>query len=73
MNILAILKAVLSLADWLAKIAHDKQLLDAGEAKAISKASQEALNNVKAAQEARANLKHDDTSIMLDRDNRDNR
>lgn len=71
MNMLAILKAVLSLADWLAKIAHDKQLLDAGEHRAVSKATQEALNNVKASQEARASVRHDPDSIVSDPRNRD--
>lgn len=36
MSIISLLKAVLSLASFLAKYLHDKQLLEAGEYKAIA-------------------------------------
>jgi hypothetical protein len=41
-NWLALLKGLLSLANYVAKVVHDKQLLDAGEFKAISKANAQA-------------------------------
>jgi len=71
MSVLAILKALLSLVDYLAKYAHDKQLLDAGEYKAIARNNAEALNNIKAAQDARDNVSDDDDDILHDPDNRD--
>lgn len=35
--LLSILKAILSIADWLTKKAHDKQLLDAGAAASVGR------------------------------------
>lgn len=73
MSILAILKAILLLADYLAKYAHDKQLLDAGEFKAIARNNAEALNSIKAAQDARNGVSDDDDDILHDPWNRDNK
>jgi hypothetical protein len=70
-SLLSVLKAVLSLGNYLAKIAHDRQLLTAGEYKAIANASIEALNNVKAAKDARSGVSHDDDSLPNDPNNRD--
>jgi hypothetical protein len=52
-NWLALLKGLLSLANYVAKVVHDKQLLDAGEFKAISKANAQALEKVRLAIAAR--------------------
>lgn len=71
MNILTLLKAVFSFAEWLAKYAHDRQLLEAGEFKAIARNNAEALNSIKAAQDARDNVSDDDDDIMSDIYNRD--
>lgn len=54
MNWLAILKAVLSIADYLVKYCHDKQLLDAGQAQAMEKNNEESLSHIRAALDARA-------------------
>jgi hypothetical protein len=72
-NALTIIKALLSMADWFAKYAHDKQLLEAGEYKAIARNNAEALNSIKAAQDARNGVSDDDDDIVSDIFNRDNR
>jgi len=69
MSWLALLKAVLSIADYIAKICHDKQLLDAGEYKAIAKGTTDALERIRAANAARANV--NSVSVDTDPDNRD--
>jgi len=71
--VLTVIKLVLSLANWLTQYAHDKQLIDAGEYKAIARNNAEAINNIKAAQDARAGVSDDDDDLMSDIWNRDNK
>lgn len=52
-NLLSIAKTLLGVVSWIAKYAHDKQLLDAGEYKAIARANEEAFNNLTIAINAR--------------------
>lgn len=68
MNWLALLKAVLSIADYLVKYCHDKQLLDAGQAQEIARNNEESLNHIRAALDARSAPGVPETS---DPDNRD--
>ena len=70
MNWLAILRALLGLSSSLATYLQEKQLLDAGEAKAISeslKNAQEATNKARKARNA-AISKFDDTDGLPDND-----
>lgn len=71
MNLLSVLKGLLTLANLIAKYLNDKQLLEAGEYKQIAKSNEEALNAIRKAQDARANLKHDAGSVWDDPANRD--
>ena len=56
-NWIGVLKAALSLADWVAKICHDKQLLDAGQYKAIAKYNENANKKIADAIAARRNAR----------------
>ena len=71
-NLLSLLKGVVSLSSLLAKMAHDKQLLDAGEYKAIAKANNEHIKKINNAILARRSVKHDVDSVRNDPENRDN-
>ena len=68
---LGLLRLVLTIADKLSEIVRDKQLLDAGEARAISHNLQEGMKRVEMAQKARGSVKHDPDSVRADPDNRD--
>lgn len=70
MPILTLLKLFLTLASTFAKYAADKQLLEAGENKAILEGLQYANDAIKRADSARANI--DELSISDDKSNRDN-
>jgi hypothetical protein len=67
---LSVLRALLDVAGWISKTLHDRQLLNAGEYKAIARANEEALNTIRAAVDARRapGVSEDD-----DPDNRDRR
>jgi len=58
-NLFTALKGLLSLANYIAKYLNDKQLLDAGEYKAIARNNEEALNTIRAAQEAQSAVSDD--------------
>lgn len=68
-NLLTVLKGLLSLADVLAKYLHDKQLLDAGAYKSIAENNSDAIKKITAADLARRNL----VSVQDDPNNTDNR
>lgn len=51
----SVLKTLFSITDAVAKYMHDKQLLDAGEYKAIAKGNADAVDKINAAISARAN------------------
>jgi len=68
---LSILNGLLSLASALASFLHDKQLMDAGAAKAVSASLQEAMNVTKKALAARDAVSDDPDSVQHDKDNRD--
>jgi len=53
MGWVGVLKLLLSLADQLASFMHDKQLMDAGAAKAVSASLKGALDEIQKATEAR--------------------
>lgn len=73
--LLGILKALLTLASSLAGYLHDRQLLKAGEYKAIARSNEEAINAIKAAMEARSGVSDDPSpdELLNDRGNRDPR
>lgn len=52
----SLIKAILSLASSLAQYAHDKQLMDAGEAKAIIEGLKDVQNKMAIARNAVANV-----------------
>ena len=68
MSLLALLQAVLGLAGSLTAYLKDKQLLDAGEALAISKGLQDAQTSILKAKQARitANSKFDKSDGVPD-------
>lgn len=72
MDILAIIKGLLSLATFLAKKAHDKQLIDAGMYKAIAMNNHDSLQKIRRASDARRDVKYDADSLRNDPNNRDN-
>lgn len=73
MTLLSILRFALSFVNWLAQIAHDKQLLQSGEYKAIARSNEEALNAIRAAEGARSRVSNDPDSVRDDPGNRDER
>lgn len=70
MSWLALLKVALSAVDYIAKICHDKQLLDAGAAQAIANNAYDSLKKLEAADMARHSVKPD--GVPDDPNNRDN-
>lgn len=70
---LALLKLLLSIADQLTSYLHDKQLMDAGEAKAVAASLKGALDATARAVAARNAVSDDPNSVSNDPDNRDNR
>lgn len=71
MNILSVLRLVLSIADTLIGYAKDRQLLSAGEALYASKSLARTSELVSKALAARRRVKHDAVSVRDDPDNRD--
>lgn len=69
---LGLAKIVFSLAQSVARIIGDKQLIDAGEAKATADQLGKANDQIARAIAARRAVRHDPDSILHDRDNRDN-
>lgn len=69
-NWLALLKGLFSLAEYVAKICHDKQLLDAGEYKALAKANKAQLEKVRIAMAARSSSGVPDDQDPNNRDRR---
>jgi hypothetical protein len=69
MGVLAILRAVLSLASALMGYVRDRQLMDAGEAKQLSAGLQESLDAISRAKRARQSV--DPDGVPDDPDNRD--
>jgi len=68
---LGILKLFLTLTDNLVSFMHDKQLMDAGEAKAVSGLLKGAMDATQKAMAARNAVRDDAGSITSDPDNRD--
>lgn len=73
MGYLTILSGLLKLINVFAQKAKDKQLLDAGEAKAIVRMSNEGMGKIYKAKLARDNVKHDVDSLRNDPNNRNRR
>ena len=70
MNLVAIIKLLLSFASTIANYIHDKQLLEAGEAKAILESINNANETIARANNARANA--NELPVSKDEFNRDN-
>lgn len=72
---LAILKGLVTLANWIASACHDQKLLDAGQYEAIAKNNSETLDHIAKAQIARAAASQWPTPEQLhdDPDNTDKR
>jgi len=70
---LAILKLLLTVSNSLTGYMREKQLLDAGEAKNLSRGLQETLDVIEKIKTAKRDLKHDPNSVRKDPDNRDNK
>lgn len=71
MYLASIIKAILSLASTLAQYAHDKQLMDAGEAKAIIEGLKDVQTKMVIARDAVANV--DSLPVSEDPANRANK
>lgn len=71
-DILTVIKGLTKLSNYLAKIAHDKQLLDAGEYRAIARNNEKAISKINNAISARRNVKLDADSVLNDKNNRIN-
>ena len=65
------IRALLSVVDGLTRYARDKQLIDAGEARAALKGTTTALDAIDRARRARAAVRHDAGSVRDDPANRD--
>ena len=72
MGWLGLIKVVLSLANALTRYARDRQLISAGEAKAVAKSATKSLEIIARAQAAKRRVRHDDASVLDDPANRDN-
>lgn len=72
MPYLSILKALLGLVSWISKYLHDKQLIEAGEYKAIAEANSNALEAIQKAQLARSSVRNDADGLRDDPNNTDN-
>lgn len=70
---LKVITGILSLAKSLMGFARDRQLISAGEAKALAKQSSRSLDIIRQAQAARRALGYDPDSVQSDPDNRDNK
>lgn len=71
LDILTLLKAVLSLADVVARYARDRQLLEAGEAEAIKNNLYDTNKKLEAAIKARRKISKNLGDIVNDMFNRD--
>jgi hypothetical protein len=71
MSWFSVLRGLLNLANVVAKHMADKQLLDAGQYKAIAESNAHALKKIKAADDARLSLPID--GVSDDPNNRDNK
>lgn len=71
MNIVAIIKLLLSLASSIAQYAHDKRLMDAGANEAILKGISDANDAITRANSARNNASQ--LPVSEDKNNRDNK
>ena len=68
---LSLLKGLVSAVGFLAKFMADRQLIEAGEYKAIAMNNERTLEKVKLARDARRAVKHDRDSVRNDPNNRD--
>jgi len=73
MNLLGFLKLLFTFANKLATYLHERQLLDAGQAKQLSADLMETLNAIQRSKDAKSAVMHDPDSVRSDPDNRDNR
>lgn len=71
MNILTLIKAFISLASSLAQYAHDKKMMDAGEAQAILEGLKDVQTKMAVARDAIANV--DSVPLNKDPNNRANK
>ena len=72
MGWLSLIKVVLSLANVLTRYARDRQLISAGEAKAVAKSATKSLEIIARAQAAKRRVRHDAASVQSDKFNTDN-
>ncbi len=68
---IGLLRAIMGIAGAIASYIGDKQLMDAGEAKAISRNISATLEQIDKARAARKSVKHDADSVRDDPHNRD--
>lgn len=68
---LTLLRLFLSAASSIAELVKNKQLMDAGAAKAVLRGIKEADDAIRKARDARANVSHDPDSVRDDPHNRD--
>lgn len=71
MNLLSLLKLLLTLADKLTGYMRDRQLLEAGQSQVIAANLTKVLDEVEKARAAKSAVKHDAGSVFDDPDNRD--
>lgn len=68
---IGLIRALLSAVDALTRYARDRQLIEAGEARAALEGAQRALDAIDRARAARAAVRHDADSVRDDPSNRD--
>ncbi|WP_022949523.1 hypothetical protein [Methylohalobius crimeensis] len=70
-NWLSILRGLLGLAEQLTEWLNRRQLLEAGESRAVARGLKDAQETIRRAQAARRGVRHDADSVRRDPDNRD--
>lgn len=68
---IGLIRILLSAVDALTRYARDRQLIEAGEARATLKGANAALDAIDRARRARARVQHDADSVQSDSANRD--
>jgi hypothetical protein len=69
--VINLIRLLLSAVDSLIRYARDRQLIEAGEARAALEGANAALDAINRARAARAAVQHDPDSVRDDPDNRD--
>lgn len=67
---LSILKGLIGVVNAIAKYLSDKQLIDAGEARAVSKSLQETIKTIRRADRAADNIDDSADGVLQDPNNR---